>query len=51
MAANEHETKLFIFRVKRYGTGGREKEHYWQEYKLEVMKGQSVLACLNVLRW
>ena len=51
MAANEHETKLFTFRVKRYGTGGREKEHYVQEYQLEVMTGQSVLDCLNELRW
>jgi len=51
MAANDSETKLFTFRIKRYGTGGREKAHYVQEYQLEVMTGQSVLDCLNELRW
>jgi len=47
----EHEKKTLTFRIKRYNTGGKGKEHYWQEYKVEAMKGQSVLDCLNEIRF
>ena len=51
MAANESEKKEITFRIKRYNTSDRGKEHYWQEYKVEAMKGQSVLDCLNEVRF
>jgi len=51
MAANESEKKVLTFRIKRYNTAGKGKEHYWQEYKVEAMKGQSVLDCLNEIRF
>jgi succinate dehydrogenase / fumarate reductase iron-sulfur subunit len=47
----EHENKTLTFRIKRFNTGGKGKEHYWQEYKVEAMKGQSVLDCLNEIRF
>ncbi|MDD4857378.1 MAG: succinate dehydrogenase iron-sulfur subunit [Candidatus Krumholzibacteria bacterium] len=46
-----HENKTLTFRIRRYGTGGKAHEHYWQEYKVEAMKGQSVLDCLNEIRF
>ncbi|MGD1047116.1 MAG: succinate dehydrogenase iron-sulfur subunit [Candidatus Krumholzibacteriaceae bacterium] len=51
MAAYETEKKTITFRIQRYNTGGKGHEHYWQEYKVEAVKGQSVLDCLNEIRW
>jgi succinate dehydrogenase / fumarate reductase iron-sulfur subunit len=47
----EHENKTLTFRVKRFNAGGKGKEHSWQEYKVDAMKGQSVLDCLNEIRF
>jgi succinate dehydrogenase / fumarate reductase iron-sulfur subunit len=47
----EHERKTLTFRVRRFNTGGKGKTHYWQEYKVEAAKGQSVLDCLNEIRF
>ncbi|HVO77004.1 MAG TPA: succinate dehydrogenase iron-sulfur subunit [Candidatus Bathyarchaeia archaeon] len=51
MAAHEIEKKTLTFRIQRYNTGGRARERYWQEYRVEAVKGQSVLDCLNEIRW
>jgi succinate dehydrogenase / fumarate reductase iron-sulfur subunit len=51
MANHDTEKKLITFRVKRFDPDGGERKRYTQEYKIEVMKGQSVLDCLNEIRW
>jgi succinate dehydrogenase / fumarate reductase iron-sulfur subunit len=47
----EHETRTLTFRIKRYNSAGKGAVHYWQEYKVEARKGQSVLDCLNEIRF
>jgi succinate dehydrogenase / fumarate reductase iron-sulfur subunit len=47
----EHETRALTFRIKRYNSAGKGAVHYWQEYKVEARKGQSVLDCLNEIRF
>jgi succinate dehydrogenase / fumarate reductase iron-sulfur subunit len=51
MAAHDAEKKRLTFRITRYNTGGRGREHYTQEFEVEAMRGQSVLDCLNEIRW
>jgi succinate dehydrogenase / fumarate reductase, iron-sulfur subunit len=47
----EHESKTLTFRIRRYNSGGKGKEYFWQEYKVDAVKGQSVLDCLNEIRF
>jgi succinate dehydrogenase / fumarate reductase iron-sulfur subunit len=47
----EHEKKTLTFRIRRCNSGGKDKEPFWQEYKVEARKGQSVLDCLNEIRF
>ena len=49
MAEND-KTKV-TFKVHRYNTGGRAQERYVQDYEVEVASGQSVLDCLNDIKW
>jgi succinate dehydrogenase / fumarate reductase iron-sulfur subunit len=51
MAAHESEKKQITFRIERYNSGGKGRQRYTQEYTVEAVKGQSVLDCLNEIRW
>ncbi len=51
MAHDEEARRLVTFRVERCNQEGGEKRRFVQEYKMEVERGQSVLDCLNEIRW
>jgi succinate dehydrogenase / fumarate reductase iron-sulfur subunit len=39
------------FKINRYNPDDERRGHYVQEYALEVEKGQTVLDCLNEIKW
>lgn len=39
------------FKINRYNPDDERRGHYVQEYTLEVEKGQTVLDCLNEIKW
>lgn len=39
------------FKINRFNPDDARRGHYVQEYKLEVAKGQTVLDCLNEIKW
>ncbi len=39
-----------IFQIQRFNPE-KDKESYFQEYKLEIPKGATILDCLNLIKW
>lgn len=51
MAREEENRRKVTFRIERFDPDRAQRNRFTQEYKLEVQKGQSVLDCLNEIRW
>lgn len=51
MAAEHEERKTLTFRVRRFEGGEKGRGEWWQEYAVEATRGQSVLDCLNEIRF
>jgi succinate dehydrogenase / fumarate reductase iron-sulfur subunit len=42
---------LITFKINRYNPDDERRGHYVQQYEVEVAKGQTVLDCLNEIKW
>ncbi len=42
---------MITFKIRRYNPDDEQRGHYMQEYRLDAQKGQTVLDCLNEIKW